>query len=925
MGGVYTTIWVVPIVPAYDTEEQVRALLQLKYVDVLDAIKKGNYWLYAGDVETLGEPTLRVFGNESAEDEKFVLIVEGNHVLVSKNGLSWEKHKSLDESVAIAASNTKGVGLVSLLDGSVRTTQDGGITWHTRKLRGKLSSAAFADKCMGQTKDLCDGLYVRTTAGDNFYSEDNGASWKDVDLHLNAIDRTGTKSGEGGLDLDYEGVIRVLNDSSPSGPRRKYPLFSDNGRHGVVVERSLAVSIEVEPGSWNTNEWSWERYSGAKPKLFEFDAEGQHGLITTLDGAVRVTTDGGKTWTLWTEDAIGLNRTEQVFGAAVGSDGSRLVLGDDGTVRIWDGERWGESEGVVGSSLATAFDFGPNGLHGLVGTEDGAVHVTADRGKTWTYLTRQDLGLNRTEWAVRAAVGSDGPRLVLGDEGTVRIWDGETWAAPKAGVEWSSVTAIGFGSRGLHGMVGTRDGAVHVTADGGKTWTYLTRQDIGLNRTEWPRGAVIGSNGGRLVLGDEGTVRIWDGKTWDAPKAGAEWSSVTAFEFGPRGLHGLVWTGDSVAHVTADGGKTWTTRTQQDLGLSDQEWVAGAMIASDGVLLLGDEGTVRIRDGDVWATRRDGASQLPFAAAKFIGSGRLALMYSGAVVRTTENGGRNWVLSGELSNTMNAASDASFGVKDIHADGDRALLLFGDASAWTRRDGRWLQVSSGFGDESIGAIALDENSEPVVVGTKGATLIGGRSERGRGDLVPEENEETNIVAVAAIAGKTFALVKGKEGKMSDSIYVRGKFPYLADDVLTLVGALQEGSRLRKSLVADIPELAETLESSGDPKTLIDKLGVDQVHWLRAVATLATIYLVQLFVGLYRYSVRLSAFWDSRADAVLLSTRFSSSDLSFDDLIAALAPDALDFKPPRYPYFPSWRRPSKPRRVATTPDEAGSEV
>lgn len=103
------------------------------------------------------------------------------------------------------------------------------------------------------------------------------------------------------------------------------------------------------------------------------------------------------------------------------------------------------------------------------------------------------------------------------------------------------------------------------------------------------------------------------------------------------------------------------------------------------------------------------------------------------------------------------------------------------------------------------------------------------------------------------------------------------------------------------------------------------LGVDQVHWLRAVATLATIYLVQLFVGLYRYSVRLSAFWDSRADAVLLSTRFSSSDLSFDDLIAALAPDALDFKPPRYPYFPSWRRPSKPRRVATTPDEVGSEV
>lgn len=186
-------------------------------------------------------------------------------------------------------------------------------------------------------------------------------------------------------------------------------------------------------------------------------------------------------------------------------------------------------------------------------------------------------------------------------------------------------------------------------------------------------------------------------------------------------------------------------------------------------------------------------------------------------------------------------------------------------------------------------------------------FIDGQSELARGDL-ELANENTKIVSAAAVANDVFALVKEENVY---SIYVRRPFPKLSDDVLTLVDALPEGSRLRRSLVTDIPRLADTVESeeSEDP-TLIDILGVDQVHWLRAVATFATIYLVQLFVGLYRYSVRLAAFCDSRADAVLLGPSFSDSSTSFDVLIAALGPDTLDFKTPRYPYLLPWRRPRK---------------
>ena len=848
LGGVYTTIWVVPIVPAYDVEERVRALLQLEYVDVLDAIREGNYWLYAGDVEASDDTSLRVFHNENKE---FVLIVEGNHILVSGDGLGWVPHESLnkfDESVAVAASNTKGAGLVGLDDESVRTTQDGGITWPTKVSLGRPSSAVLAGMCKADKSGPCDdGLYavVSTMDGAVHYSEDYGKSWRKMDSRLDAPEKlVGVEFGEDGPEtvVGHKGTVLIRDDPPPSDPLLAAPVFSDNGRHGVVVETLLSLSVESEQGSWSPAELLPLRgdYSSiSRVEVFDFDAEGVHGMIGTGDD-ILVTADGGKTWATRTPRDVGLKSGEGIVGAVIGSSGPQLVLGHEGSVRVMDGGQWKVS-GPDRWPPVTAIEFGTGGLHGVIGTRDGDVHMTEDGGRTWSRWTREHIGLNDQEWVVGAVVGSAGPQLVLGDEGSMRVRDGEKWKPPNLD-EWpavavvAAVTAVKIGADGQHRMIGTRDGTVHITKDGGKRWTDLAREQIGLNRTEWAVDAVVGSDGVRLVRGDEGSVRIRGGGEWVPLEGGFEWLPVTAVE--------------------------------------------------------------SLRDG------------------------RLALLQSGAFVRTTENGGSDWAPSEELSS---AANEAPHSIKDIHSHEDHALLLFETGSAWTKHDGRWLQVSPGFDDESVAAIALDENSEPVLVGTKGATLIDGRSERGRGDLVPEENEETNIVAVAAIAGKTFALVKGKEGKMSDSIYVRGKFPYLADDVLTLVGALQEGSRLRKSLVADIPELAETLESSGDPKTLIDKLGVDQVHWLRAVATLATIYLVQLFVGLYRYSVRLSAFWDSRADAVLLSTRFSSSDLSFDDLIAALAPDALDFKPPRYPYFPSWRRPSKPRRVATTPDEVGSEV
>lgn len=59
-----------------------------------------------------------------------------------------------------------------------------------------------------------------------------------------------------------------------------------------------------------------------------------------------------------------------------------------------------------------------------------------------------------------------------------------------------------------------------------------------------------------------------------------------------------------------------------------------------------------------------------------------------------------------------------------------------------------------------------------------------------------------------------------------------------------------------------------------------------------------LFLVQILVSLYRYSTRLAAFYDGRADALQLCKNFD--DLNLESLVALTSPDNLDFKAQRPP-------------------------
>ena len=85
--------------------------------------------------------------------------------------------------------------------------------------------------------------------------------------------------------------------------------------------------------------------------------------------------------------------------------------------------------------------------------------------------------------------------------------------------------------------------------------------------------------------------------------------------------------------------------------------------------------------------------------------------------------------------------------------------------------------------------------------------------------------------------------------------------------------------------------------------------LDDLTIMRIVTSTILFFLVQLLVRLYQYSLRLASFWESRADAVLLSESFAETKSErFEDLVNALAPDGYDFKAmPRSPLDWLWRR------------------
>ncbi len=153
------------------------------------------------------------------------------------------------------------------------------------------------------------------------------------------------------------------------------------------------------------------------------------------------------------------------------------------------------------------------------------LHKSTDRGETWTVIS-PDLTTNRPEWQKAAESGGITPDASGAENFTTILA-----VAPSAlerGVIW----------------VGTDDGRVHVTRDGGKTWTSVEKNIPGVPANTWvphirasrfdPAGAFIVFDNHRRSDWTPYVYRTDDwGKTWKSLSTKDLWGWALAIEQDP--------------------------------------------------------------------------------------------------------------------------------------------------------------------------------------------------------------------------------------------------------------------------------------------------------------------------------------------------------------------------------------------------------
>ena len=209
---------------------------------------------------------------------------------------------------------------------------------------------------------------------------------------------------------------------------------------------------------------TWTRVSaigGFAVEILAFgSADGQVSLAGTYHGGLYRTADGGATWTVALEHAVGALAAEEPDRTIVyaGTWGEGVFASSDG------GATWtASSTGLVAEDVyALAIDLDNSNVM-FAGTNLG-VFKSADRGSSWQAASTGLTGRNVYALAAAGSVWIAGS-----DVGAFRSIDaGATWAPASSGLTGTEIYALTVGPDGAV-WAGT-DCGVSRSGDGGLTW-----------------------------------------------------------------------------------------------------------------------------------------------------------------------------------------------------------------------------------------------------------------------------------------------------------------------------------------------------------------------------------------------------------------------------------------------------------------------
>jgi WD40 repeat protein/tRNA A-37 threonylcarbamoyl transferase component Bud32/tetratricopeptide (TPR) repeat protein len=360
------------------------------------------------------------------------------------------------------------------------------------------------------------------------------------------------------------------------------------------------------------------------PSALAFSPNGKLVLVGSTDRTARL-------WDAATGESIGktLQHQGQVYAVAFSSDGKKAATGSaDGKARLWDaatGEPLGSELRHGGTVFAVAFS--PDGKTLLTGcadgkaqlwdvttgevicslrhddvvyaaafSPDGKVLATGSFDKTaqlWTSATGEPLGPrfrhDKAVWAV--AFSPDGRLLVTaGEDGSARLWDAATGKARALLRHQRPVRVVALSPDGRTLLTGSWDGNARL-------WDATTGTLLGapIQHQQEVVAVAFSPEGETVLTGSlDGTARLWDAVTRRpiGPPL-RHTGGITTAAFSPNGRAVLTGANNKTARL-------WQVPTP----VADE---VERVICWSQVLTgmeLGDDGVIRLLDGDTWRERR---------------------------------------------------------------------------------------------------------------------------------------------------------------------------------------------------------------------------------------------------------------------------------------------------------------------------------
>ena len=427
----------------------------------------------------------------------------GDNNIFRFNGMAWSISQSVgsEKLHAVHFESTGQTGIVVGNSGAVYRTTNGGSSWSRLALPMGISSKLNAVYCLNTTTALI--------VGDN-------ASFRTTTL--NTATPTWT-SGLTGLPTGFE--WRDLHFATATNGWMV-------GTGGIFATTNGGIN--------------WTKQSDEKNPTFDVHfIDAQRGWAVGFAGTIARTNNGGATWTVQRDVALG----EYQGVAFAGNSTNGWAINSYGMIwRTSDGSSWSPATDIAGFEGIRFIDANTGFLVG----QNGLIFRTSDGGTNWTRIVNTTIQRLNDVYFADANNG-----WIACETGTIlRTTNaGATWIPQRVGGISSAFRSIFF-INSTDGWTAVSQGQIFATTNGGNSWSQQHTGSTNLNGIHLANSQIGGA------VGMNSRVITTNGSAWTSQSTSSQ--GLQDVHFADVSNAWTVGENGGIAK-SSNGGGTWTAQT----------------------------------------------------------------------------------------------------------------------------------------------------------------------------------------------------------------------------------------------------------------------------------------------------------------------------------------------------------------------------